>query len=390
MSDPIPHGRRTVAVAWAGFLLIGWSGVLLPTLVRQVEAEFGVDDAGLGIVYLTSSLGYAFASFAGGVVTEWIGRRGVLVAAALLVAVGLALESAATTWLLFVAGAPLVGMGSGAIDGGMNGLLLDVAEEGRGRALNLLHLFFSIGAFVSPVVVGRLVAAGTDWRLVLLVTAVATVPIAAAVRLVPMPSGRRRVVAPERSASGSVPGTAARAGRWPLVLLAVAIACYVASEIGVSNWIVRFLERADLGTATSALGGFWAGLAVGRIVASRIADRLPHALLTTGASLIAAIAILVAVLSPTIELSIVAFAVAGFTFGPVFPMIIAIGGDLYPDRLAATAGTLTGSAVVGAILYPPLVGLMSASVGIGTGMLGAAALSVVSAMVVLAATRRAA
>ena len=82
-----------------------------------------------------------------------------------------------------------------------------------------------------------------------------------------------------------------------------------------------------------------------------------------------------------------ALAVAGFASGPVFPMIVAIGGDLYPDRLSSTAGNLTAVAVVGGTIYPPLVGVMSASIGIGGGMLGAAVLSVASGVAVLLAAR---
>ena len=56
------------------------------------------------------------------------------------------------TWGLFLALAIPFGLGSGAIDGGMNGLVLDLYPDGRGRALNLLHLFFSLGALASPLV----------------------------------------------------------------------------------------------------------------------------------------------------------------------------------------------------------------------------------------------
>src|SRR5438045_507410 len=47
----------------------------------------------------------------------------------------------------------------------------------------------------------------------------------------------------------------------PLLALAVAIACYVGAEIGVSDWLVRFLASASLGLATAALALFWGCLA---------------------------------------------------------------------------------------------------------------------------------
>ncbi len=380
------RSRPAVPVAWAGFLLLGWSGVLVPSLVRQVESRFAVDDAALGLWYLATSLAYATGSLSGGFLTERLGRRRILATAAGLLVAGFALQGAAPSWALFLLSGPLLGFGSGTIDGGMNSLILDVVEDGRGRALNLLHLFFSIGAFVSPFVVGRLVSAGVEWQLVVLASAVAAVPLAVALCLVPMPSGRRAPVAGPADAASLA--SEPNAGRGPLALLSIAIACYVASEVGVSNWIVRFLDRADLDTATLALSGFWAGLALGRLTGSRVADRLPHGAFAAAMALVAGVAIVAAVLSPTVGLAIAAFVVAGFASGPVFPMIIAIGGDLYPARLSTTAGTLTGVAVVGGTIYPPLVGLMSASLGIGAGILGAGLLSLACAAAVLAAVRR--
>src|SRR5207244_11665101 len=64
------------------------------------------------------------------------------------------------------------------------------------------------------------------------------------------------------------------------------------------------------------------------------------------------------------------FALAGFASGPVFPMIIAIGGERYPDRSAAVSGFLTGAAVIGSTTYPPIMGFLSVSVVLTVAMVG--------------------
>ncbi len=129
----------------------------------------------------------------------------------------------------------------------------------------------------------------------------------------------------------------------PLIALAVAIACYVASEVGVSNWLVRFLESATIGLATSALALFWGCLALGRIVTAALGDRFDHARFAATAALVAGIALVAAVLVPSLPASIVLFGVVGFAFGPVYPLIMAVGGDRYPTRSAAVSGFLSGS-----------------------------------------------
>lgn len=380
---PVPFPSRTAiaaALGCAGLLLVGWTGLLVPSLIRSIEPAFDQTDAGIGVFFFVNSVAYVGGSMVGGLLTERVGRRVVLPLAVLLIALGLAGMATVPTWGLFLALAIPFGFGSGAIDGGMNGLVLDLYPESRGRALNLLHLFFSLGALASPLVVGRLVEAGTAWQSVVLGTALAAVPIAVLFAVVDLPSGRH-------ARAGAAAGV--RVGlSLPIILLAVAIACYVASEIGVSNWLVRFLETASIGLATSALALFWGCLALGRIVTATLGDRFDHARFAATASLVAAIALVAAVLVPSLPASIVLFGVVGFAFGPVYPLIMAVAGDLYPTRSAAVSGFLSGSAVIGAILYPPLMGFVSVEAGLSVAMIGAAVLAFACAAVLFAVGRR--
>jgi fucose permease len=171
----------------------------------------------------------------------------------------------------------------------------------------------------------------------------------------------------------------------PLVLLALAIACYVASENGVSSWLVRFLGNAPAGVATVALSLFWAGLTGGRIVASRFAGRFAPIAVATVCGLAAGGAIVAAVVVPWVGASIALFGVAGIACGPVYPMIMATAGGLYPARSNAVSGILTAAAVAGSVVYPPFMGFISNGVGLGVGMAGAGLIACACAMALVAA-----
>jgi fucose permease len=82
------------------------------------------------------------------------------------------------------------------------------------------------------------------------------------------------------------------------------------------------------------------------------------------------------------------FAAAGVASGPIFPMILAIAGERYADRSAAVSGLLTGFGVVGGTVYPPLMGLLSVTVGLTVAMFGSAILGVVCAAAIVAFGRR--
>ena len=381
-----PRGRLAAGIVGALTLLaIGWTGLLIPSLIRSIEVTFGQTDAGIGIVYLAFALAYGAGSFGGGSLTERLGRRLVLGGAVLVHALGVAGLGLAPTWAVFVVAAMTAGAGAGCLDGGANGLVLDVYREGRGRAMNLLHVAFGVGALAAPLIVGMLVEGGVPWQAIAVGTGAIVSLLAVAYAIVPMPSGRRANEAASAgapAAPGGLRGRRLLAG--PLLLLGIAIATYVASEVGVSNWLVRFLEPAPLTTATLALSLYWAGLTVGRLISSAIADRFDHLRFTIACVLALAALVAVAVLIPMLSLSMAAFALAGVASGPVFPMIVAIGGDRYPERSAAVGGSLTGMAVVGSTVYPPLMGFLSVTVGLTVAMLGNAVLAIASALALVA------
>ena len=394
VTAPMDQRARLAAgiVGCLTFVAIGWTALLIPSLIRSIEATFGQTDAGIGIVYLVYALAYASASFGGGPLTERLGRRPVLGIAVLATGLGAAGLGLAPTWALFVAAALLAGAGAGCLDGGVNGLILDVYREGRGRAMNLLHMSFSVGALAAPLVVGALVEGGVPWQAVAIGTGVVIALLAAAYAVVPMPSGRRVAVPVSTHVLATAGGHAGRRLlTGPLLLLGVAIAAYVACEVGVSSWLVRFLEPAPLTTATLALSLYWTGLTAGRLISSAIADRFDHLRFTIACALAMALLVAAAVLIPSLPMSIAAFAAAGVASGPVFPMIVAIGGDRYPERSAAVGGSLVGMAVIGSTVYPPAMGFMSVSIGLPVAMLGNAVLALACVLALVAfgrATRR--
>ena len=167
----VPTVDRRLAAGIVGsvtLLVIGWTGLLVPSLIRVIKEAFHQSDAGIGVAYLAYALAYAGGSVLGGQLMERVGRRSILAGAAVLHGVGIAGLGLAPSWSLFVAAMLPAGLGAGCLDGGSNGLVLDVYREGRGRAMNLLHVSFGVGALLAPLVVGRAVEAGVTWETIML------------------------------------------------------------------------------------------------------------------------------------------------------------------------------------------------------------------------------
>lgn len=370
---PSRHGRLKAAVYAVGFI-VGWNLVLLPSLVRSLLAEFGRSDADFGVLLLVGAVLYTVGAVTSGYLVDRLGRAPVLGAALIAYPVSLALMAVSPNWALLVLAAAPSYWASGILEGGINGLFLDLHRDERGRAMNRLHLYVALGAFAGPLAVGGLSLVDVGWQPILLGTAVIGAAVAAAMLSGHMPSGKG-------DDQGASTDSGARGLRMagsliPFAGLAVAINLYVAAELAVSNWVVRLLDTNTVAEATLVLAVFWAGLAIGRLGADWFVERMSYYTFTylcvvaSGVFLLAALT-----MTGTVE-RIVLFGLVGVCYGPVYPMIMAIGGGLFPDRLNRMSGALSAAGVSGSVFYPPLVGLVADTVGLKVGMLGAVAMVV--------------
>src|SRR5947209_4214559 len=126
---PFRPSRFLTYTGYCGFVLIGWNVVLLPSLIRSLEHDFGQSDASFGFLYFISALSYGGGTMGGGLITERVGRKVVLAAGALLAALGLSAAALAPSWILFVLASVLISCGAGIIDSGTNALFLDLYRE---------------------------------------------------------------------------------------------------------------------------------------------------------------------------------------------------------------------------------------------------------------------
>jgi fucose permease len=295
------------------------------------------------------------------------GRLSVWVALGCFV-VGCAGVALAPTWPSFLAAAFVIGLGFGGLDLGLN--LLVAHSEGRRRSglLNALNGAYGLGAVAGPLLISRL---GQNHLAVLYggaaFLAVALVPAVAGI------SGRLPV---------TPRGTTTPRGGGVLVLFfLVAFVFYVGTETGVGGWMTSHLESAGFGSvdAASLTSGFWLAMAIGRVLAALIPERVAPATVVVAGSAVAAVALLVALSGHAAPF---AYIVTGLAIAPIFPTAIAWLAKLRPGDSRSTAWMFPATMVGGGII-PPAIGVAIAGVGIGwaPAVLSAVALMTLAAFV---------
>jgi fucose permease len=255
----------------------------------------------------------------------------------------------------------VIGLGAAVVDLGANTMLIWHRGKDVGRAMNLLHLCFGLGALSSPLLVqlGVGVAATTG--------AVAAFLIAGWALFVPPP------VAPVVKRDEQTDATPRL-----LALAAMFFVLYVGLEVGFGGWIHTYGEEIDFSDAGAAwlTALFWISFTTGRLLAAWLAHRLVPSTLLAGACTLALASALVLWLgdgSPAVVWP--ATALFGLAVAPQFPVMFT-----YLERRINVTGSATSWFVCGAglggLVFPWLIGQWFGRSGAGAMPLATTLLAV--------------
>jgi len=159
-----PALRIQLAVAFFAFILIGANDGATGVLIPSLRAQYGIDKATVGLLFLSAVLGYLIAAFNSG---PLVGKLGIRLF--LLVGVGSFLTSAIVLstippfWVALLILLPL-GFGGALLDAGLNAYIAGLPRNTA--LLNYLHAFYGTGALLGPILASTILAVGLTWNFV--------------------------------------------------------------------------------------------------------------------------------------------------------------------------------------------------------------------------------
>src|SRR5580693_4480388 len=257
---------------------------MLGTILPDLSDRFHLSPSQNGTIAFAQALGLILASLAVGPLLDNEGKKIGLILGLALISIALfALPRSpgfrSIMLLLF-----LLGVGGGILVTGANALVSDVGESHRATALNLVNLFFGLGALATPFIAANLF--GRNWvRLCYTIASLTVITLAIqAITKMPGPTGAGRFVLAD---------AAPVLGRPLLFLIGLFLFLYVSCEVGIWNWLPRHL------------------------IAQGIPESRALNILSLGFALVLVF-------------------LAGISMAPVFPTTLAIVGDAFP-RMTGTA-----------------------------------------------------
>lgn len=339
-----------ILAAILAIFVYGMIAAMLGTILPELSARFHLTPRQNGSIAFCQALGLIVASVSVGPLIDNEGKKTGLVLGLALITLALLLLPRSSGFASIATYLLLLGLGGGIIVTAANALGSDVTPDRRGTTLNLLNLFFGLGGFATPFISANLLHRNSV-RLCYLVAALtgATLLINIATPM-PQPTGAQSFVFSE------IGGVVGRPQLW---LLALFLFLYVASEVGVWNWLVQHLIAQGIpeSRALNVLSfGFALGMLIGRVGVSQVLISVSALTVTLVAAILMLITTYLMLQTRDPKATWILVFLAGVSMAPVFPTTLAIVGDAFPRMTGTAMGIVITSGWIGLAVSSRIIG----------------------------------
>jgi fucose permease len=242
-----------------------------------------------------------------------------------------------------------VGVMEALVDVGGNTLIVWVHRERVGPYMNGLHLFFAIGALLSPLLIAAGLALGGGITLGYWFLALLLVPVA--FRLLPLDNPPP--IVSRREHAGARPNIAL------LALFALAFVMVAGAENSFAGWIATYAVKTGFANPERAAllnSAFWASFMVGRLVSIPLAARLRPRMIVAADLLFGCASIGIILLFPASEIALWGGTLFfGVAIASAFPTLLTFAGRHLTITGAVTSWFFVGASI-GSMTLPWLIG----------------------------------
>lgn len=349
--------RFLVLITFLAFVSIGFPDAVLGVAWPAMRLTFDRSLSSLGFILIASGAGYFTSGVFAGRALERFGVGRLLAISTTSVTLGLFGYTFSPSFWPLLGAAVLIGLGSGAVDAGLN---FFASVNFSVTVMNWLHAFFGIGAMVGPFIMSGVFAAGGQWRVGYFIVSSLIAAMAVTFWLT---SDRWN-----ESGHASAEGEAARVSMrhvlgLPEVWLQIGIFMVMCGiEASAGNWTATVMNgRFGLSESQAAVwaGVFWGSMAVGRIALVPLSRGLDPARLVQ----ICTWGLVVGAFLTTRDARVfyqVGLVIFGLAMAPMFPTLM----SMTPRRLGSQVslhaiGFQVSAATLGIVSIPSLGGIIA-------------------------------
>jgi FHS family glucose/mannose:H+ symporter-like MFS transporter len=350
--------------AFASITVVGVFHTIMGTALEEMRSFFGIGLVQAGIFGTAYWLGFTVAVFTAGVLSDYHPRILVLAGACILTALcGLTLGLGSLFWLNLIV-VFFLGAGNGATVSSSSALLIELHTGKEGKTMSLHHFFYAIGAIGGPMIMGYFLSIGWEWQLIYRVAGAVCLSVAVLLLLFSAAGAGAR--------EPRVPGHKGRIiGQMTMLVLAGLTILGIGTQNGVIYWVVPFLLNAravPIFQASLGLALISVGMGAGRLALIWLSSRVSYTRILIGLFACVNVSLILLLLLSNEVLNLVFCFLAGCGFSGLFPILLALGGTMFPSRSGTAVGIISTSAGLGSAMMPWVVSQIAEGRSLGLGM----------------------
>lgn len=356
---------RMFAPCYFGFLISGamalMVGAILPYIIEEAEINYSV----AGGLLSAFAVGNLLASFVNPVLVSKIGRRLTTVILVAMIPLMLVLITFLVPVPIMYVAMILLGIGRGSVSI-INNAIVNDNSGGKPAALNLLHMTFAVGAFLSPFMTSVFIENGLGWRMVVYCIAACFVVACIGYAVMELDYNYPIKKTKEADSTDMKPFYKEKL----FYCMGLLLFMYLGLENCVNGWFVTYFKSMGIMSnayATNLVSITWIMVMAGRLFTAKISQRVDKNKLIL--TYCVATAVFFVMLIATSELAIITVAIAGlgFFFAGIYPTSVSSVGGILKGSNTGMSMFLAMSAL-GGIVTPQLVGIIADWTGMAGGI----------------------
>ena len=344
--------------AYSGIFIFGICAISVGLILPDVITKYSINEVEAGVIASLLPLGILAGSFIFGPVVDRYGYKYLLIFCVLSVILSLEGIAYGESLFLLKSSVFIIGFGGGILNGSTSALVSDISDGNIGANLSVLGVFFGIGAFGMPLLIGSLSNIFMGNEIIAFIGYVLFIPLVYFFFVsFPKPKMARQFPLKEFL----------HMTKDPVIILIGVFLFFQSGVEGISNsWTTTYLRDvvgAEKEQALFALSAMVLSLTLTRIVLGYILRRVSPVIIQYISVCIAATGAFVLMFFSTFGLSMLGLVLLGAGFAAGFPVLLGYVGELYKEMSGTAFSFVMVIALIGNMIINYLMGVIAQVAG---------------------------
>ena len=331
----------------------------------RVAGDLGLSDFILGLIPFAAFIWFFILSVPVGIIQARVGKRLMLNIGMGITGIGLLIPYFFYTFGTVITGFALLGIGNTIVQVSANPLLVDVVPGRRASSfLSFSQFIKAIGSMIAAPLAAVFASRFGDWKLLFLVFGIISMLSVVWLGTVKI----EETMSTEKKAS--LASAFKLLGNSYILMMVLSIFLVVGIDVGFNYFSGRYLATKfgiDEVTAQSGRSIYFLGRMLGTFAGALVLTKLASSKGFLYSALLSIISIALILLVPSKAAAWALVFIIGLGVANIFPLVFSLTIQRYPERGNEISGLMM-MAISGGALIPPIMGLVSDSLGVTMGM----------------------